>query len=155
MKVRYHYHDIGVNSRLDTIQAAILRVKLKYLDKFNSSRRAAAGFYDKALSACPEIITPGRAGYSSHIFHQYTIRIKNGRRDELKKYLSEKNIPSMIYYPGPLHMQEAYRYLGYGEDDFPVTAGFCREVLSLPMHTEMEQEQLDYITQNILKFFER
>jgi dTDP-4-amino-4,6-dideoxygalactose transaminase len=154
MKERYHYNDIGVNSRLDTLQASILRVKLKYLDKFNSSRRAAAGLYDKALSACPDIITPERAGNSSHIFHQYTIRIKNGRRDELKRYLSEKNIPAMIYYPGPLHMQEAYRYLGYREDDFPVTTGLCREVLSLPMHTELDQDQLDYITQNILKFFE-
>jgi len=154
MKERYHYNDIGVNSRLDTIQASILRVKLKYLDKFNNSRRVAAGFYDKALSACPYIITPGRTGYSSHIFHQYTIKIKYGRRDELKKYIAEKNIPAMIYYPGPLHMQEAYRYLGYGEADFPVTDRLCREVLSLPMHTELEQDQLQYITQNILKFFE-
>lgn len=154
MKERYHYSDVGVNSRLDTLQASILRVKLKYLDRFNNSRIAAAGFYDEVLSACPDIITPERVGYSTHIFHQYTIRIKNGKRDELRKYLADKNIPSMIYYPGPLHMQEAYRYLGYGEKDFPVTAGLCMEVLSLPMHTELEQEQLDYITKNILKFFE-
>lgn len=155
MKIRYHYNDIGVNSRLDTLQAAILRVKLKHLDQFNSSRQVAADYYDKALAGCYEIAVPEREKYSSHIFHQYTIRIKNGRRDELKKYLDEKKIPSMVYYPGPLHMQEAYRYLGYKESDFPVTNLLCREVLSLPIHTEMDEEQLDHITRNILKFFER
>jgi dTDP-4-amino-4,6-dideoxygalactose transaminase len=155
MKVRYHYYDIGVNSRLDTLQAAILRVKLKYLDRFNSSRRMAADYYDKAFSGCRNIIVPLREKYSSHIFHQYTVRIPNGRRDELKKYLEGKNIPSMIYYPGPLHMQEAYRHLGYTELDFPVTNTLCKEVLSLPMHTEMDQEQLEYITGSILEFFER
>ncbi len=153
MKVRYHYSDIGVNSRLDTLQAALLRVKLRYLDSYNSSRRAAADFYDKTLSVCPDIVIPERVSYSSHIFHQYTIKVRNGKRDELRKYLAEKNIPSMIYYPSPLHLQEAYRYLGYGETDFPVTGALCREVLSLPMHTELDQEQLDYITRNILNFF--
>ncbi len=154
MKERYHYDDIGVNSRLDTIQAAILLVKLKHLDEFNSSRRRVADFYDKAFRGCPEIIVPERAGYSTHIFHQYTIRVRNGRRDELKKHLESAKIPAMIYYPGPLHTQKAYRSLGYGENDFPVTSGLCREVLSLPMHPDMEQEQLDYITFNVLKFFE-
>lgn len=153
MKVRYHYSDIGVNSRLDTLQASILRVKLRYLDMFNNSRRKAAGFYDKALSSCPDIVTPERAGYSTHIFHQYTVRVKNGKRDELKKYLAGNNIPTMVYYPGPLHMQEAYRYLGYGAKDFPVTGTLCGEVLSLPMHPELEQDQLEYITGNILRFF--
>ena len=155
MKIRYHYNDIGVNSRLDTLQAAILRVKLKHLDRFNSARQTAADYYDKALAGCSEIAVPEREKYSTHIFHQYTIRIKNGRRDELKKYLDENMIPSMVYYPGPLHMQEAYRYLGYKESDFPVTNLLCREVLSLPIHTEMDEEQLDHITRNILKFFER
>ncbi len=155
MKIRYHYDDIGVNSRLDTLQAAILRVKLKHLDRFNNARKAAADYYDKALAGCYEIAVPEREKYSSHIFHQYTIRVKNGRRDELKKFLDENKIPSMIYYPGPLHMQEAYRYLGYRESDFPVTNLLCREVLSLPIHTEMDEEQLDHITRNILKFFER
>ena len=93
--------------------------------------------------------------YSSHIFHQYTLRIKNGKRDELKKFLESKNIPSMIYYPGPLHLQEAYRNLGYNENDFPVTTALCKEVLSLPMHPDMEQEQLDYIIRNILEFFDK
>jgi len=155
MKVRYHYNDIGVNSRLDTIQAEILRVKLRYLDQFNSARQAVADYYDKAFWGCTQIETPEREKYSSHIFHQYTIKVKNGLRDDLKKYLDEIRIPSMIYYPGPLHMQEAYRYLGYNESDFPVTNMLCSEVLSLPMHTEMEQEQLEIITQGILNFFER
>jgi dTDP-4-amino-4,6-dideoxygalactose transaminase len=154
MKARYHYDDIGVNSRLDTLQAAILRIKLKYLDEFNTARRAVADFYDEAFSGCTSIFVPERVSYSSHIFHQYTIRVKNEKRDALKSFLESKKIPAMIYYPGPLHAQEAYRYLGYGENDFPVTAKLCKEVLSLPMHPDMEQEQLDYITLNVLKFFE-
>jgi UDP-2-acetamido-2-deoxy-ribo-hexuluronate aminotransferase len=153
MKVRYHYDDIGVNSRLDTIQAAILRVKLKYLSEFNAARRKVADLYDEAFEGCHSIIVPERSEYSSHIFHQYTIKVRNGKRDELKKYLETKNIPSMVYYPGPLHMQEAYRYLGYKENDFPVTTALCKEVLSLPMHPDMEQEQIDYIIHNVLKFF--
>jgi UDP-2-acetamido-2-deoxy-ribo-hexuluronate aminotransferase len=153
MKVRYHHDDIGINSRLDTIQAAVLNVKLKYLDQFNAARRSVADFYDKAFAECSSIMLPGRIKYSSHIFHQYTIRVKNGKRDELKKFLESVKIPSMIYYPGPLHVQEAYRYLGYGENDFPVTSELCREVLSLPMHPDMEQEQLDYIALNVLNFF--
>ena len=154
MKIKYHHDDIGVNSRLDTLQAAILRVKLKYLDMYNTARISAADSYDKALSVCPEIIVPERVTYSSHIFHQYTLKIKNGKRDNLKRFLEEKKIPSMIYYPSPLHAQPAYSYLGYRETDFPVTTALCREVLSLPMHTEIDQEQLDYIILNVLKYFE-
>jgi len=155
MKVRYHYDDIGINSRLDTIQAAILRIKLKYLSQFNKARVAVADQYDNAFAGCKEIYVPERMKYSSHIFHQYTIRVGNGKRDELKKFLESRNIPSMVYYPGPLHMQEAYRYLGYREDAFPVTTALCNEVLSLPMHPDIEQEQLDYIIQNVLQFFEK
>jgi UDP-2-acetamido-2-deoxy-ribo-hexuluronate aminotransferase len=155
MKVRYHYDDIGINSRLDTLQAAILRVKLKHLANFNEQRREVADRYDKAFTGYHSISIPERVSYSSHIFHQYTIRVKNGRRDELKKFLESKNIPSMIYYPGPLHMQEAYKYLGYREQDFPVTTTLCQEVLSLPMHPDMEQEQLDYIIFNILQFLHK
>ena len=154
MKVRYHYDDIGVNSRLDTIQAAILRVKLKYLTQFNESRRAVADFYDEAFKGLLHVTVPQRTKYSSHIFHQYTIRVKNGKRDELKKYLESMKIPAMVYYPGPLHMQEAYRYLGYNENDLPVTTSLCKEVLSLPMHPEMDQEQLDYIAFSINSFFD-
>jgi dTDP-4-amino-4,6-dideoxygalactose transaminase len=155
MKIKYHYDDIGVNSRLDTIQAAILRVKLKYLSSFNTARRAVADQYDEAFSGCHSITVPERVSYSSHIFHQYTIKVKNGKRDDLKKYLESKNIPSMVYYPGPLHLQEAYSNLGYKENDFPVTSALCKEVLSLPMHPDMEQEQIDYIVLNILRFFEK
>jgi UDP-2-acetamido-2-deoxy-ribo-hexuluronate aminotransferase len=153
MKERYHYDDIGVNSRLDTIQAAILRVKLKYLTQFNEARRAVAEQYDKAFSGCHSLSVPERVSYSSHIFHQYTIRVKNGKRDDLKKFLESKKIPSMVYYPGPLHTQQAYEYLGYRENEFPVTTALCKEVLSLPMYPEMEQEQIDHIILNILTFF--
>jgi UDP-2-acetamido-2-deoxy-ribo-hexuluronate aminotransferase len=155
MKVRYYHDDIGINSRLDSIQAAILRVKLKYLSQFNASRNLAAGQYDKALGRCNEISLPERVKYSSHIFHQYTIKVENGERDELKKFLESKNIPSMVYYPVPLHVQDAYRYLGYAIDEFPVTSALCKKVLSLPMHPDLEQEQLDYIIFNILKFFNK
>jgi UDP-2-acetamido-2-deoxy-ribo-hexuluronate aminotransferase len=155
MKLRYHYDDIGVNSRLDTIQAAILRVKLKYLSKFNMARRKVADSYDQKFAGCSSVTVPERSSYSSHIFHQYTIKVKDGRRDELKKFLESKKIPSMVYYPGPLHLQNAYHYLGYKESDFPVTISLCREVLSLPMHPDMEEEQIDYITLNVLEFFNK
>jgi dTDP-4-amino-4,6-dideoxygalactose transaminase len=155
MKVRYHYNDIGINSRLDTIQAAILRVKLKYLDRFNAARRDVAETYDREFAGCDQIITPERMKYSTHIFHQYTIRVKGGKRDDLKKYLEAKEIPSMVYYPGPLHLQEAYAFLGYKENDFPVTSELCKEVLSLPMHPDMEKEQLDFITTSVLEFFNK
>ncbi len=155
MKVRYHYNDIGINSRLDTIQAEILRVKLKHLDSFNRARQEVAAWYDRAFSGCSQIVIPAREKHSTHIFHQYTIKVKNGLRDELKKYLQENNVPAMVYYPGPLHMQEAYHYLGYGENDFPVTTALCGEVLSLPVHTEMEQDQLEHITGTIIEFFEK
>jgi len=153
MKVRYHYHDIGINSRLDTLQAAILRIKLRYLDKFNTSRRSVADSYDKAFSSCESVSIPKRVRNSSHIFHQYTLRIKNGKRDYLKKYLESQGIPAMIYYPGPLHLQEAYRYLGYSENDLSVTSSLCKEVLSLPIHPDMEKEQIEYITVKVLEFF--
>ena len=155
MKERYHYSDIGINSRLDTIQAAILNVKLKYLDLFNEARRAFAGYYDESFSGCHSIVIPERVPYSSHIFHQYTIRVRNSKRDALRDFLGKTGIPSMIYYPGPLHTQEAYRFLGYSESDFPVTSELCSEVLSLPMHPDMEQDQLDYIILNVLKFFKK
>jgi dTDP-4-amino-4,6-dideoxygalactose transaminase len=155
MKERYHYADIGVNSRLDTIQAAILSVKLRHLDSFNAARRRVAGIYDEAFSGLPYIAIPERVDHSTHIFHQYTVRILNGKRNELRKYLESLNIPSMIYYPGPLHRQEAYRYLGYAESDFPITSQLCSEVLSLPMHPDLDQEQIDYIIMNLLKFFEK
>jgi len=155
MKERYHYDDIGINSRLDTIQAAVLRVKLKYLSRFNEARVLVADHYDEAFAGCHQVLIPERATYSSHIFHQYTLKITNGKRDELKKFLESNNIPSMVYYPGPLHVQAAYRYLGYKETDFPVTSMLCRQVLSLPMHPDMEQDQIDYIILKVLEFFDK
>jgi len=155
MKVRYYHDDIGINSRLDTIQAAILRVKLKNLDSYNSARRASADLYDEAFSGYNDIKVPERMDFSSHIFHQYTIKIMNGKRLELKEYLESQKIPSMIYYPVPLHSQKAYSYLGYKKGDFPVTEKLCSEVISLPMHPELDREQLEYITMNVLKFLEK
>jgi dTDP-4-amino-4,6-dideoxygalactose transaminase len=155
MKVRYHYDDIGINSRLDTIQAAVLRVKLKYLTQFNKARVLVADHYDEAFAGCRYLIVPERAIYSSHIFHQYTLKVTNGKRDDLRNFLESNKIPSMVYYPGPLHIQEAYRYLGYKETDFPVTTALCNQVLSLPMHPDMEQDQIDFIVLKVLEFFEK
>ncbi len=146
MKVRYYHDTVGVNSRLDTIQAAILRVKLRHLDDFNEARQKAAAHYDRELSGLRGIIVPVRAADSTHIFHQYTLRIDGGERNRLRECLENEGIPAMIYYPVPLHMQKAYAHLGYRADDFPVTTRLTGEVLSLPMHTELDDEQLLYIT---------
>jgi UDP-2-acetamido-2-deoxy-ribo-hexuluronate aminotransferase len=154
MKVRYYHDDIGVNSRLDTIQAAVLRIKLKNLDFYNLARRKAADFYDKAFSGCSSLQVPERMNYSSHIFHQYTLKIPGGKRDELKDFLESENIPAMVYYPVPLHMQKAFSYLGYKKGDFPVTEKLCDQVISLPMHPDLEREQMEYIICAILKFFD-
>ena len=152
MSKRYYYQQIGLNSRLDAIQAAILDVKLKHLDQYITARQAAADFYDQKLSGIQELIIPARVSYSSHTFHQYTIQVPE-RRDELQLFLRTKEIPSMIYYPVPLHLQEAYRYLGYKQGDFPVSEKLSEQVLSLPMHTELTEEQLNYITSAIREFF--
>jgi len=146
MKVRYYHDTIGVNSRLDTIQAAILRVKLRHLDEFNESRAKAAAFYDRELSGLPGITVPEISPFSTHIFHQYTLKIQGGERNSLRECLENEGIPSMVYYPVPLHMQKAYLHLGYSADDFPLTTSLSGEVLSLPMHTELDEEQLSYIT---------
>lgn len=152
MGQRYYYQQIGLNSRLDAIQAAILDVKLKYLDEFIKARQAAAAYYDNALKDIAPITLPARVSYSTHTFHQYTIQVED-RRDELQKYLQGKGIPTMIYYPLPLHLQEAYRFLGYRTGDFPVSEKLSQQVLSLPMHTELTEEQLAYITSAIREFF--
>ncbi len=152
MSKRYYYQQIGMNSRLDAIQAAILDVKLKYLDQYIKARQAAAEFYDRELSNIPKISIPARVAYSSHSFHQYTIKVP-GKRDELQKFLQSREIPSMIYYPMSLHLQEAYRYLGYKKGDFPVSEELSEQVLSLPMHTELTEVQLIYITSKIREFF--
>lgn len=152
---KQYIHDIlGVNSRLDSIQAAILNVKLKYLDEYIKARQTAANIYDNAFSNHPEITIPHRKNNSTHVFHQYTLQIKNHKRDELKEYLHQQGIPSMIYYPIPLHLQKAYQDNRYKAGDFPVTEQLCQSVLSLPMHTELTPEILHQITQTILKFFQ-
>lgn len=153
MSVKYYHDTIGVNSRLDSIQAAILQVKLKYLDKYNKARQSVADYYDNIFKDINEIEIPSRNKASSHIFHQYTIKVKNEFRDELKKYLQDKAIPAMIYYPVPMHLQKAYANLGYKEGDFPVTEELCKSVLSLPIHTEMKEEELKYITETVKTFF--
>ena len=152
MEVRYHYDRIGVNSRLDTLQAAILRVKLAKLDAYNEARLNAADYYDKAFAGHANIITPKRADYSTHIFHQYTIRLTGTDRDKMKQFLADQGIPAMIYYPVPLHLQKAYMHLGYREGSFPVTEMLCRSVISLPMHTELDVEQLRFISGKVLEF---
>jgi UDP-2-acetamido-2-deoxy-ribo-hexuluronate aminotransferase len=152
MKVRYYHDNIGINSRLDTLQAAVLNVKLKYLNAYNKARQAAAAYYDNAFLSCGKIEVPARNPKSTHIFHQYTLIVKGINRDELKNYLQSKGVPSMIYYPVPLHLQKAYQYLGYKEGDFPVTEQLCKYVLSLPMHTELDEEQLNFITNTVLEF---
>lgn len=145
-QAKKYYHDvIGVNSRLDSIQAAVLDVKLKYLDQYNEARQKAAVYYDQAFSDTDGIEIPKRSEYSTHVFHQYTIKVDPGIRDGLKEYLKSKGIPSMIYYPVPLHLQEAYKGYGYKKEDFPVAEMLCERVLSLPMHTELDEEQLGYI----------
>ena len=151
MKVRYYYERIGVNSRLDSIQAAILDVKLKYLEKYILARQSAANWYDRHFAQLEGLVIPRRVAYSSHSYHQYTIRSSN--RDDLQTFLKGRGIPSMIYYPSPIHLQEAYKYLGYKEGDFPLAEQLSREVLSLPMHTEMDEDQLQYITDAILEYF--
>lgn len=152
MSTRYFYQQIGLNSRLDALQAAILDVKLKYLDQYVRERQAVAEFYDRELNGISGLSIPARVSYSSHSFHQYTIKVP-GRRDDLQKFLQSKGIPCMIYYPLPLHLQDAYQYLGYQKGDFPVSEVLSEQVLSLPMHTELTEEELKYITSAIREFF--
>lgn len=151
--VKYQHKYIGVNSRLDTIQAAILNVKLKYLDQYASARQQAADYYDSQLSDIDDIILPKRMEYSSHVFHQYTIRVKNDKRKALIELLASKGIPSMIYYPIPLNEQEAFRDICNVPGDLSVTRQLCKEVVSLPMHTELNMDQLQYITSAVKEFF--
>ena len=150
MVVRYHHDQVGVNSRLDSIQAAILDVKLPHLDEYIAARQHAAAFYDKAFSNNSHLLIPVRTDNSTHVFHQYTLRLVDVNRDALRNALAEKGIPAMIYYPIPLHLQKAYQDPRYKEGDFPVAEKLAACVLSLPMHTELDEEQLTYITQTVL-----
>jgi len=152
-QTKRYYHDmVGVNSRLDSIQAAILNVKLNYLDQFASERRAVADAYDSGFSAIEALQTPYRVHFSSHVFHQYTLKVKDGRRDQLQSYLKEKGIPSIIYYPLPLYDQEAFRK-DSNVQFLPATDKLCKSVLSLPIHTEMSEGQIAYIVNSVVQFF--
>ena len=151
--VQYIHDVIGVNSRLDGLQAGILRVKLKQLDDFAQRRNAVADYYDKALADISAIETPYRQPNSTHVFHQYTLKVKDHQRDSLRKFLQSKDIPSMIYYPMPLHHQKAYKDIGKIVGNLAISTQLCQEVLSLPIHTEMEEDQLSFITENIRSFF--
>ena len=148
MAIRYHHDYIGVNSRLDSIQAAVLDVKLKHLNDYIARRQKAAAYYTEAFRNNPNIVTPTwDDSHTTHVFHQYTLKLKNVDRDNLKDKLAEKGIPAMIYYPIPLHLQKAYQDPRYKAGDFPAAEKLVRCVLSLPMHTELDEEQLKYITE--------
>ncbi|MBS1919537.1 MAG: DegT/DnrJ/EryC1/StrS family aminotransferase [Bacteroidetes bacterium] len=148
-----YYHDVvGCNSRLDTMQAVILNIKLKHLDAYAASRRKAADFYDQAFASHPKITTPFRAQYSNHVFHQYTLILDGADRDELNNFLSEKKIPSMIYYPVPGHKQKMFAHFNVASQTMPVTDWLTERVISLPIHTELDMEQLNYITGHVLEF---
>ncbi|MDD6185583.1 MAG: DegT/DnrJ/EryC1/StrS family aminotransferase [Bacteroidales bacterium] len=149
-KVKYHHQYVGFNSRLDTIQAAVLQVKLHHLDGFLNARKSASYYYYKALKNVNWIELPEIKQNTTHTFHQFTLKVKEGKREALKQYLSEKSIPSMVYYPVPAHLQPAYHFLGYQEGDLPVSEQHSKEVLSLPMHTELSEDQLQYICQTIV-----
>jgi UDP-2-acetamido-2-deoxy-ribo-hexuluronate aminotransferase len=155
---RRYYHDVvGCNSRLDTIQAAILNIKLKHLDKYNTARRAAADYYDKAFANHPKIKTPFRAAYSKHVFHQYTLLLEDGNnssklREGLNEFLAAHKIPSMIYYPVPGHRQKMFEHFDTHSQDMPVTDWLTERVISLPVHTELDEEQLQFITTKVLDY---
>jgi dTDP-4-amino-4,6-dideoxygalactose transaminase len=148
-----YYHDlVGCNSRLDTIQAAVLEVKLKYLDKYIDARRKLADRYDSAFQSCPQIKTPFRAPYCKHVFHQYTLILEGIDRNELHAYLADLKIPSMIYYPVPAHRQKMFAQFNSSATELPITDWLTERVISLPMHTEMDEEQINFITSAILNF---
>jgi dTDP-4-amino-4,6-dideoxygalactose transaminase len=151
MTVRYYHDHVGVNSRLDSIQAAILDVKLKYLDSYIANRSAAAAFYNNAFGNNPHLEIPVQNPASTHVFHQYTLKLKDVDRPALQKKLDAAGVPNMIYYPVPIHLQKAYQDSRYKEGDFPVTEKLSSCVLSLPMHTELDEEQLTYITKSVLE----
>ena len=151
-RVLYYHDEIGVNSRLDSIQAAVLRIKLRHLDEYAEARGRAAAFYDKKFAGHKSITIPMREKKSTHVFHQYTLVLKNIDRNKLREYLSAQGIPAMIYYPVPLHFQKAYTDSRYKAGDFPVTESLCESVISLPMHTELSDADLNKITTGVLEF---
>lgn len=151
---RKYYHDeIGVNSRLDSIQAAILRVKLPLLDSYNQARQAAAAYYDRAFAEIDSLQTPAKSSKSSHIYHQYTVKVQDGKRGELKEHLNSAGVPAMIYYPVPMHQQKAYNRPSFLQGDYKTSTALSEQVLSLPMHTELDEDQLAFITETVETFF--
>ncbi|MGB0166701.1 MAG: DegT/DnrJ/EryC1/StrS family aminotransferase [Luteibaculum sp.] len=151
-EVRYYHDLVGVNSRLDSVQAAILRVKLPHLDSYNGTRRKAADFYDKAFANVAQIETPVRAAYSTHVFHQYTLKLNGVDREALMKHLNDHGIPSMLYYPVPVHRQKAYKHYCPDESHLKNTNDLTDIVLSLPMHSELDEETLKRITNTLIDF---
>ena len=151
MVIRYHHDTVGVNSRLDSIQAAVLDAKLPHLNRYIAERQRAAAYYDQAFANHPNIHIPARDERSTHVFHQYTLRLVDIDRDTLRDTLAQAGIPAMVYYPIPLHMQKAYQDPRYQTGDFPVAEKLAACVLSLPMHTELDDEQLKYITTHVLQ----
>ena len=149
---RYYHEMVGCNSRLDSVQAAVLNIKLQHLDQYNTARRQVAAFYDKAFASNEKIITPFVAAYSSHVYHQYTLVLNNANRDGLNAYLAEHKIPSMIYYPVPGHRQPMFASFGLAQNELAITDWLTERVISLPVHTEMDNEQLTYITEHVINY---
>lgn len=155
MGERYYYERIGVNSRLDSIQAAVLRIKLRRLNEYAASRNRAASYYDNYFKSFPTVKTPARAKNSTHVFHQYTLKIEGLNQFEMQDYLHKKGVPAMIYYPVPIHTQKAYGPENFNHADYPVTNHLCKTVISLPMHTELSDEQLAYICESVKEYLEQ
>lgn len=155
MKERYHHDILGVNSRLDTIQAAILSIKLKYLDQYEQARQQAAKRYDEAFEGIDDLLIPKKETFSTHVYHQYTLKVKGGKRDELKTFLEQNDIPAMIYYPVPLHKQKAFLPIARQGGTLNVSEMLAEQVLSLPMHTELDEEQQTYIINKVREFFSK
>lgn len=149
----YHHEEVGFNSRLDALQATVLAIKLPHLERWSEARRSNARFYDAALAGIPELITPPVRPENRSIVNQYTVRVPGGRRDELQRFLAECGVGSSVYYPVPLHLQECFAYLRYGEGDFPEAERACREVLSLPVFPELTEAQRDHVAGNVRAFF--
>ena len=154
-KERYYHDVVGCNSRLDSIQAAILDVKLTHLDEYITARQQAASFYDKVFKGHEKISVPFTASFTNHVYHQYTILLNGVNRDDLNKYLAEQNIPSMIYYPVPAHRQKMFEAFGGADYDLPVTDWLTERVISFPIHTELDNEQLQYIADHVIRFVNR
>lgn len=154
-KVRYYHERVGCNSRLDTVQAAILLIKLRKLDEYIAARRALAGYYDAAFKGVDALSTPITAPYSTHVYHQYTLKLKGLDRDALNRFLAEQGVPSMIYYPVPGHRQGMFSAFGSASTELPVTDSLTKQVISLPMHTEMQEDQREHIVEQVKAFIKK